>query len=299
MGNRQLTLESQSSETNRFKDSESTAWAKFKELHYPALTTVPVEHVLEFMSFCLRKQFGFKAEEKLILVIGVDEIKKVGDYEALRKHLTNTMTHFYKQGNFVVRFAFTSFLPSDIVETTKSGREVDYVYLKRLPLEVIKGKLFKEHWEARDGNRRAILCCLGHQRALEVLSVVLKVERDPLKKSFPHKLGELTTDGLNEMIYFSQVMESVITRFVKYRVDWRDVEPVLTGRTVKLGEVIRMEGSKKYIDLFSEGVYINTPELPEDAKSKHETEQVRAMEEIEMQPLTNLFLFPDCLYLFR
>ena len=212
----------------------------------------------------------------------------------MRRQIINALTE-NSSTTFHVRSGFTSFVPSDIVEKTKSGKSVHYVYISPLPLDVVKSRMLKEFWEKREGNRLAILCCLGHQRALEILAKQLMEDSDALIPTSGNVFSQ-SGDGVMEKQHFLNLIQTIAAKLMdRYPIDWTEIEPALTGRKVEMGAKLPTL-SKQYQDIFSNGVFINPPRLIESYKDLEEEMQRSEFMKIQVQPQTNLFvssIFPS------
>jgi tRNA threonylcarbamoyladenosine modification (KEOPS) complex Cgi121 subunit len=214
-------------------------------------------NVLKFVFSCLRRENKIGEKEKMIVFLGVDEFKKAHNCEEVRKEICEQMSYFYKHiedDNTYLRVGFTSFLPEHVMEMTESGRAISFVHLTPLPLDVVS-ELFKKYIGVRGGNRAAIMICLGHQRALELLFVEFTKSLQSTKKTSGTLRGEGVASNV-EREYFKDIMRSVAEPLQKYvpgKLSWVELEPAIVGRSVSMeGEI-----GKIYRRAVANGFYNN------------------------------------------
>lgn len=251
--------------------SNEQSWKEFRSKHEDQFGKLKINQILEFVVYRIRKKSDFSKDEQMILFLGVDEFRRVNNHDTLRSSITSAMTHFYSQRPRTtnLKIAFTSFLPSDITETTLSGRVISYLSLIPLKLEDVK-KLFHKFWNVREANRRAIVCCIGHQRALECMYQILENNSALTTENSSWKSSQSMNDGfvknLPEKILFQKLIDELsilLSTYVKI-FPLQAIEPAVTGRPIYLSEQVSPEQRMKFKDVFAHGIYVNVIPSSED-----------------------------------
>ena len=205
----------------------------------------------------MRKEQNIPENEKIIVFLGVDEFKKVYEFDNLRHKICQQMDTFYREiakHNTFLRIGFTSFLPEDVMDVTNSGRPIVFVHLTPLPLDVVS-KLFKKYIDKREANKAAIMMCLGHQRALALLFA--EFTKNPTSEvQTTAKLREEGAAAIAERGHFKNITNAIakiLHKYVPGNLSWIELEPAIMGRKVS----IEGEEGKIYKRAVANGFYNN------------------------------------------
>ena len=206
-----------------------------------------ITEALEIVVREIASRSSFDRNKKTMVVLGVDEFKKLGDEkgEKMRHALCVAVDSFCNNqdlDNLEMRALFTSLLPSDVPSLpalTGTFRYILRASLVPLSRQVVERKLMKEFYEMRTAFRAAIHCCIGHQRSLELLHNLLKTTQQ--KNENPHwfqhsdaPIYDRGNAGQLERDILQQILARLTLPLAVYmaRVSWELLEPCFTGREI-------------------------------------------------------------------
>eukprot|EP01091_Cochliopodium_minus_P000515 TRINITY_DN1046_c0_g1_i3.p1 TRINITY_DN1046_c0_g1~~TRINITY_DN1046_c0_g1_i3.p1 ORF type:complete len:710 (+),score=157.50 TRINITY_DN1046_c0_g1_i3:234-2132(+) len=186
-------------------------------------------------------------DKKAIVVIGIDEISRLDggtkNYSVdMRSLICRASDRFYqvytndkgeKFDKLQVRMIFTSFLPTQTPQQTKSLRQIKYACIKSLSQETVI-ELMGKYYDVA-AFKAAINCCVGHQRSLEELYQILMEGEKQESELFRNSVNEnIYDDDGYQLNIFKQVIRDLCIKMGAYsgEISWELLEPSLTGRGI-------------------------------------------------------------------
>jgi hypothetical protein len=197
--------------------------------------------------YCIRKENNLQNEDKVILLLFVDEVKKVEEHGNLRRKIAESLKYFnntsktYNQHN-ILKLGFTSYTISDIKIELKSSDSPTLLHVNTIDLETAK-KLFVGYAGVRDANNKLIEICLGFQRGLEFLyKQFVSNQKEATTLTRAKVGGEGTSDDI-ETTYFTKMIGLLQLDVSIYIPNsWLTVEQIVCGREIRLrNELITLE----------------------------------------------------------